>query len=101
MIKKFLTFVVPFIIPTIAYIIWVYFRQEREDAAIQGRRLPPWQDYPWTWLVTLGAVLTVVTVVVFGTLDGAGTDAEYRPARYEDGKLVPGEFVEKEEKASE
>jgi len=30
-----------------------------------------------------------------------GTDAEYRPARYEDGKLIPGEFIDKEEKAAE
>ena len=56
MIKNFLTFVVPFIAPTIAYIVWVYFRQEREDAAAQGQRPPPWQDYPRTWLVTIGSV---------------------------------------------
>jgi hypothetical protein len=101
MIKKFLTFVVPFIAPTIAYIVWVYFRQEREDAAAEGRRLPPWQDYPWTWLVTLGAALSAAALVFFGMIDGAGTDAEYRPARYEDGKLIPGEFIDKEEKAPE
>ena len=101
MTKKFLTFVVPFIAPTVAYIIWVYFRQERQDAAAQGRRLPPWQDFPWTWLVTLGALLAAVTIVLFGSFNDAGTDAEYRPARYEDGKLVPGEFVDKEEQAPE
>lgn len=101
MIKNFLTFVVPFVLPTIAYILWVYFRQEREDATVQGRRLPPWRDYPWTWLVTLGAVLTVVAVVLIGSLGGAGTKAEYHPARYEDGKLIPGDFVDKEMKAPE
>lgn len=101
MIRKFLTFVLPFIAPAIAYIVWVYFRQERADAAAQGRQPPPWQDYPWTWLVTLGAVLAAVTTVFFGSLDGAGTDAEYRPARYEDGKLIPGEFVDKEKRAPE
>jgi hypothetical protein len=101
MTKKFLTFIVPFIAPTIAYIVWVYFRQEREDAAVHGRRLPPWQDFPWTWLVTLGAVSAAATLIFFGTIGGVGTDAEYRPARYEDGKLVPGEFVDKEEKAPE
>ena len=101
MIKKFLTFVVPFVAPTIAYIVWVYFRQEREEAAAEGRRLPPWQNYPWTWLVTLGAVLSAAALVFFGTFDGAGTDSEYRPARYEDGKLIPGEFIDKEERAPE
>ena len=101
MIKKFLTFVVPFVAPTIAYIVWIYFKQEREEAAAKGRRLPPWQTYPWTWLVTLGAVCASAALILFGTFDGAGTDAEYRPARYEDGKLVPGEFVDKEEKAAE
>lgn len=101
MIKKFLTFVVPFVAPTIAYIVWIYFRQERDEAAAEGRRLPPWQNYPWTWLVTAGAILSAVALVLFGTFDGAGTDADYRPARYEDGKLIPGEFTDKEEKAPE
>lgn len=101
MTKKFLTFVLPFIAPTVAYIAWIYFRQEREEAEARGRRLPPWQDYPWTLLVSLGAIFVVIAVVLFGRLDGAGTDAEYRPARYEDGKLIPGEFIEKENKAQE
>jgi hypothetical protein len=102
MIKKFLTFVLPFIAPTIAYILWVYFRQEREEALAQGRRLPPWQDYPWTWLVTFGAALAAAAVILFGSvLDRTGTDTEYRPAHYEDGKLIPGEFVDKEKKAPE
>jgi hypothetical protein len=97
MTKKFLTFVVPFIAPTIAYIMWIYFRQEREEATAQGRRLPPWQDYPWTWLITLGAILAAATLVFFGTIGGQSTDVEYRPARYEDGKLVPGEFIDKKD----
>lgn len=101
MIKNFLTFVVPFVFPTIAYILWVYFRQEREDAAAQGRRLPPWRDYPWTWLVTLGAVLAVVAVVLIGAVGGVGTKTEYRPARYEDGVLIPGDFIDKEMKTPE
>jgi hypothetical protein len=101
MTKKFLTFIVPFIAPTIAYIVWIYFRQERKDAMAHGRRLPPWQDFPWTWLVTLGAVFAAATLIFFGTTGGTGTDVEYRPARYEDGKLVPGEFVDKEEKGPE
>ena len=101
MTKNFLTFVLPFIAPTIAYIVWIYFRQEREDAEAQGRKLPPWQNFPWTWLVSLGAVLVVMAFVLLGNIDGADPGVEYRPARYEDGKLIPGEFIEKEEKAPE
>jgi hypothetical protein len=97
MIRKFLTIVVPFLAPTIAYIIWAYFRQEREEAIAKGRRLPAWQDYPWTWLVTTGALLAAVALVLAGTiLQDGDVGQEYRPARYEDGKLVPGEFLDKE-----
>lgn len=101
MTKKFLTFVLPLIAPTIAYIMWIYFRREREEAQARGRRLPPWQEYPWVWLITIGAVLASATIVFFGTLGGVGTDVEYRPARYENGKLIPGEIIDKEEKAGE
>jgi hypothetical protein len=101
MTKKFLTIVLPLIAPTIAYIVWIYFRQEREDAEAQGRKLPPWQEFPWIWLISIGAVLAIVAMVYFGVVGGAGMDSEYRPARYEDGKLIPGEFIEKKDKAPE
>lgn len=99
MTRQFLTIVLPFLAPTVAYIVWIYFRQEREDAEAQGRKLPPWQEFPWTWLVSLGAVLVIAALVLFGAIDGADTDTQYRPARYEDGKLIPGEFIEKQDKA--
>jgi hypothetical protein len=96
MIRQFLTVVLPFIAPTIAYIIWVYFRQEREEALAQGRKLPHWQDYPWTWLVTIGAALVAASLIAFGMIfQNTNVDQEYRPAHYEDGKLIPGEFVDK------
>lgn len=99
MTRQFLTIVLPFLAPTLAYIIWIHFRQEQEDAAAQGRTLPRWQEFPWVWLVSLGSVLVIAAVVLFGAFDGANRDNEYRPARYEDGKLIPGEFVEKHNKA--
>lgn len=99
MTRQFLTFVLPFVAPTVAYIVWMYFRQEREDAEAQGRKLPPWQEFPWAWLVSLGAVLVIAALVLFGAVGGTGVDTEYRPARYEDGKLIPGEFIEKQDRA--
>ena len=76
MTRQFLTIVLPFLAPTVAYIVWIYFRQEREDAEAQGRKLPPWQEFPWTWLVSLGAVLVIAALVLFGAVDGADTGTE-------------------------
>lgn len=98
MTRHFLTILLPFVAPTIAYIVWVYFRQEQEDAEAQGRNLPPWQELPWFWLVSLGSILVIAALIFFGSVDGAATDTEYRPARYEDGKLIPGEFIGKQDK---
>jgi cytochrome bd-type quinol oxidase subunit 2 len=99
MTRQFLTIVLPFLAPTVAYIVWIYFRQEQEDAEAQGRKLPPWQEFPWAWLVSLGSVLVIAALILFGDVGGTDADTEYRPARYEDGRLIPGEFIEKHEKA--
>lgn len=96
MTRTFLTIVIPFVAPTVAYVIWLYFRQEQADAEAQGRRLPAWQEFPWTWLVSIGAILAITAVVLLDATQGVDKNAEYRPARYEDGKLIPGEFIEKD-----
>jgi hypothetical protein len=64
-----------------------FFR--RHLAAAAGRWGLP--EGPWVWLVLAGLVLVVASLVILGLTTGFEVDATYRPARYEDGQLIPGE----------
>jgi hypothetical protein len=76
-------------IPLISYWIWYRLAKAKLEHEKTGD-LPAWQDAPWTWIVvgTLAAVsLGFVALALVGPDDTAGT---YVPARYEDGKVIPG-----------
>lgn len=96
MIRKILTIVIPLLAPLVAYLVWVWFTAQRREALERGRRMPAWQEWPWAWLIAAGAVLLTVTLFTLGFADGSGTDREYTPAHYENGKLVPGTFSDKD-----
>ena len=70
-------------------------RQRRKDAEASGEELPLWQQLPWAWLVTSGAALAVLTLILT-TYSGWNGDVTgtYTPPRMEDGKIVPGHFGE-------
>ena len=78
MLRVVLTIVLPLLLPTFVYLLWMWIVR-RHRAAL-----------PWIWLagagvVLLAAVLLIVTV-------GFGTTAEgvYVPPRWEKGRIVPG-----------
>jgi hypothetical protein len=52
-------------------------------------------------LSVLGAGLTVAVIVVLTNYTGFSSDGVYQPARFEDGRLVPGNIVEPDAPASE
>lgn len=97
MIRKILTVVVPLLAPLVAYLVWAWFTAQRREAREFGRRLPAWQEWPWAWLITAGAALVTATLFALGLSEDGGTGKQYVPARYEDGRLVPGTFSDKEE----
>ncbi len=96
MTRIILTFILPLIAPTIAFVVWTIYRARRHQALATGQPIPAWQEYPWIWLVGSGAVLAIVSVFTLGAIKDGGTTSSYTPARYEDGKLIPGEFVDQE-----
>lgn len=92
MIRKLLIIGVPLLTPLATYLIWAWFTARRREALAAGRRLPSWQEWPWAWLAISGALLVAATLFAVDFVGERRTDADYRPARYEDGRLIPGEF---------
>jgi len=90
MTRIFFTYIVPLLLPTLVYFLWMLpaWRQ----AKAEGRDAPPWEDAPWVWLFIAGVVFFGVSLVVFGVTDGASPDEQYAPPHMEDGRIVPGQF---------
>ncbi|MQX38342.1 hypothetical protein [Roseospira navarrensis] len=107
--RVFLTVILPLLAPSLLYLAWLLMRPgpapHTQGGAAPGdgqgggrlARLMN-EDVPWLTLVATGAGLTFVAVTAMYVLQPTGrTDMEYVPPRYEDGKIIPGEFVPRED----
>lgn len=86
--REILTLVVPLLLPTLLYLVWL--RATRWSEAGSARA---WRGLPWVWLALTGVALTAV--VLFVVTVGFGTEMPgiYVPPRVENGQIVPGHFI--------
>ncbi|HEV8680480.1 MAG TPA: DUF6111 family protein [Stellaceae bacterium] len=89
MLRVFLTIVLPLILPTALYLLWLRI-------ARWARREPPpaedigWAALPWVWLAGGGALLLAVVLVVVTVNFGTSTSGVYVPPHLENGRIIPG-----------
>ncbi len=85
MIWKILKYAIPFLLPFLAYGLWIGLGRLRRHGQQQG-----WREAPWMWLTIVGVVLLIASlfIVRFTTVDSI--EGDYTPARLEDGRIVPG-----------
>ena len=86
MLRILLHYLLPFVLPILAYAVYVYLTNTG-TAGWLGRA-------PWIWLFGAGAALVAVSLVAWGLIEGADPGTTYIPPRFEGGRVVPGEFVE-------
>ena len=86
MLRKILQYV-PFFLPFIGYGIYVMV------ARLTGRDAT-WRSAPWLWLTAAGLFLTALALLAFWALEPrTGTDGDYVPPRFEDGRVEPARVV--------
>ena len=85
MLREILTLVVPLLLPTVLYLVWL-----RTARWSQGDGAAAWRKLPWVWLAALGVALTAVVLVVVTVGFGTAVRGVYVPPRYEGGRIVPG-----------
>lgn len=73
-----------FLAPFAIYALVLYF--SRRDARLREH----WPAKIVVSLAIAGCVLVILGLVVFAHFGGASTSGVYEPARYQDGKLIPG-----------
>lgn len=77
MLRLFLIYGVPMFLPTLCFNLY--------------RRLvkPVKTKFPWAKLMTIGLVLTGISLYFFTAFDKAPPSAHYTPPKFKDGMLVP------------
>ena len=85
MLREFLTLVVPLLLPTIFYLLWLRaVRWSEAGGAIA------WHKLPWVWLVLIGVALTALVLFVVTVGFGTATPGIYVAPRFENGRIIPG-----------
>ena len=85
MLREFLTLVVPLLLPTILYLLWLRaVRWSEAGGAIA------WHKLPWVWLVLTGVALTALVLFVVTVGFGTAMPGIYVPPRFENGRIIPG-----------
>ncbi|MEO1016406.1 MAG: DUF6111 family protein [Pseudomonadota bacterium] len=82
MIRIFLNYLLPFLLPFLAYGLYVLMSRH-------ARELTSW---PLFTLTLSGLLLSAGSLVFWALVDGSEPGGTYVPPAYEDGEIVPGRF---------
>lgn len=87
MIRVFLTIVLPLLLPTALYLVWVSTLGAPHDGGAVA-----WTSVPWIWLAGAGAALLAIVLLVVTVGFGTSQQGIYVAPRYVNGHIVPGHF---------
>lgn len=90
MVRVVLTIVLPLLLPTALYALWVTTLGAPHDGAAVA-----WTSLPWVWLAGAGAVLLAVVLLVVTVGFGSRQEGVYIAPRYMNGHIVPGHIEPK------
>lgn len=89
MTRFFLQAILPFLLPTLVFVLWVMLSQRHDHEKSTIERIA---GGPWFWLVVAGFVLFVIGLG-FLAIEGEPPGGVYVPPYLEDGRIVPGRVV--------
>jgi|TARA_R110002124_G_scaffold9429_3_gene48218 hypothetical protein len=91
MIKLLFNYVFPLVLPTAAYLAWVWYYRKRAEAL--GGRPPEVTRGGLFWCLVLGLGLMIVSLLTLAAVTGVGPgEGGYQSPRLEDGRIIPPKF---------
>jgi len=79
----------PLVLPTVLYFMWLSAERRRQEKLGAGEALE-WADAPWIWLGAIGLLLATMVAVALALIGGEPTIGQYVPPQIIDGRIVPG-----------
>jgi hypothetical protein len=84
MVHKLLFHLVPFLLPFIAYGLYLFAtRRAREKGQT-------FDEGSWYWLFSTGLVLTIISLIAVWAVTGDPAGGDYMAPHVQEGKMVPG-----------
>jgi uncharacterized protein DUF6111 len=97
MFRVFFTIVLPLVLPTALYLVWIQLAHWSSGGSSPGSQEESergaavrWAALPWVWLAAAGAVLLALVLFVVTVHFGNPQPGTYVPPRWENGRIVPG-----------
>ena len=90
MLRVLLTIVLPLLLPTALYLLWVATLGSPQDGGAMA-----WTAVPWIWLAAAGAALLAIVLFVVTVHFGSPEEGVYVPPRWEGDRIVPGHIEPK------
>ena len=91
MTRLLFNYVLPLVLPTAAYLTWVWYYRKRAEAL--GGDPPEITKGALFWCLVLGLVLMIASLVVLAAITGADPgEGGYQSPRLEDGRIIPPKF---------
>lgn len=91
MIRKFITIIIPLLLPFILYFLYVIISQKPKKNG-KGTVNFIKEHHHFPLLLMLGVILMIISLVFFGLSTGSDPQSQYTPPYYEDGKIIEGRF---------
>ncbi len=85
MLRVGLTIVLPLILPTGVYLLWIAALGGRREGAASAA-----MAVPWAWLAAAGAALLAIVLFVVTVGFGTTQQGAYVAPRWQDGHIIPG-----------
>ena len=82
--RIWLTVVLPLLLPTILYFVWVSVMRRSRGMAMHNA---------WPWLLAAGVIVSGCVLAVAWFRAGGGGSGSYVPPHVVDGQVVPGRLV--------
>jgi len=95
MIRVFLLYILPIVLPSVMYFCWVAFVHKGEENGPQKATLV--REGPWFRLIFAGLGLMIIGLTITAVTGGMSPEGEYQAPYSKDGEIVPGRMVPKKE----
>lgn len=91
MIRILLEFVLPLLLPTLGYVLWVHYYRWRAETT--GAAPPELTRGGLFWSLVAGLVLLIICLIALAVFTGEDPGhGGYQAPRVEDGRIVPPKF---------
>jgi hypothetical protein len=92
MTRIFLTYILPLVLPSLIYVLWIWNARRTHDPDSEDD-LPGLHRGPLFWSLVSGFLLMITGLITIALMSGDPPDSgTYQSPRLEDGKILPPSY---------